>query len=187
MLVTGCEERNWNRKPRELSLFDLKGARSVMFRQLGIRPDTELGIIKEVPPETLKQNDIEQNVFIAEIDLDQVFRQTKLGKAIAELPKLEINTDSSEDIINISTGVFSPLVGFLYNNDLENVIKEKRLSDDTPWTIPILFDFDKQELIGIKEGDSILLTNRENGVIALLDIDEIYTYNKKSLISRQGF
>jgi len=45
----------------------------------------------------------------------------------ADLPKLEININLSEDIINISNGVFSPLEGFLHNNDLENVLNEKRL------------------------------------------------------------
>ena len=97
---------------------------------------------------------------------------------IEGFPKFEINTDISEDILNISHGVFSPLEGFLCNNNLENVLNEKRLEDDTPWTIPILLDFDKQD---IKEGDTILLTNRESGVFALLDIDEIYTYDKKRL------
>lgn len=99
----------------------------------------------------------------------------------AELPKLEINTNLSEDIINISKGVFSPLEGFLHNNDLENVLNEKRLADDTPWTIPVLLDFNKQDINEIKEGDRILLTNKENGVLALLDIDEIFTYDKKTL------
>ncbi len=99
----------------------------------------------------------------------------------AELTKLEINTNLSEDIINISKGVFSPLEGFLHNNDLENVLNEKRLADDTPWTIPVLLDFNKQDINEIKEGDRILLTNKENGVLALLDIDEIFTYDKKTL------
>jgi len=44
---------------------------------------------------------------------------------IEELPTFEINTNLSEDILNLSYGVFSPLEGFLCNNDLENVIKEK--------------------------------------------------------------
>ena len=97
---------------------------------------------------------------------------------MAELPKFEINTDLSEDVLNISKGVFSPLEGFLYDNDLESVVKEKRLADDTPWTIPILLDFDKQDMKEIKEGDVVLLTNKENGLLAQLDIDEIYTYDK---------
>lgn len=98
-----------------------------------------------------------------------------------ELPKLEIDNNRSEDVLNISNGVFSPLEGFLSKNDLENVITEKRLSDDTPWTIPILLDYDKKELNGIKEGDTVLLTNKENGVISIIDIDEIYSFDKKRL------
>ena len=105
----------------------------------------------------------------------------KESSDVAELPKLEINTDLSEDVLNISKGVFSPLEGFLYDNDLESVVKEKRLADDTPWTIPILLDFDKQDIKDLKEGDAVLLTNKENGLLAQLNIDEIYTYDKKTL------
>lgn len=97
------------------------------------------------------------------------------------LPKYEINTNLAEDILNIANGVFSPLKGFLCNNDLENVITEKRLANDIPWTIPILLDFDKNNLKDIKEGDTVLLTNKENGVQAILNIDEIYNYDKKTL------
>jgi sulfate adenylyltransferase len=103
---------------------------------------------------------------------------TKIPKDIEEIPKYEINNDLSEDILNIANGVFSPLKGFLCYNDLENVVKEKRLESDTPWTIPILLDSDKKDL---SEGDTVLLVDKENGVRALLDIEEIYTYDKKTL------
>jgi len=110
---------------------------------------------------------------------------SRLGKKelidTEELPQLEINTNLAEDVQNIANGVFSPLEGFLNNNDLENVVKEKRLEDDTPWTIPILLDFDKEELKDIKEGDSVLLTTDENGIVSVLDIDEIYTFDKDKI------
>lgn len=98
-----------------------------------------------------------------------------------EIPEFEINTNLSEDIINIANGIFSPLEGFLCYNNLENVINKKRLENDTPWTIPILLDFNKEN---IKEGETILLSNKENGIRALLDIDEIYTYDKKTLAQK---
>ena len=96
----------------------------------------------------------------------------------AEIPEFEVNTNLSEDILNIAKGVFSPLEGFLCYNDLENVINDKRLENDTPWTIPILLDFNGDN---IKEGDTVLLSNKENGVKAIFDIEEIYTYDKKTL------
>jgi len=100
---------------------------------------------------------------------------------LENIPTLEVNTNLSEDILNISQGIFSPLEGFLCNNDLENVLNEKRLESDTPWTIPILLDFNKKDVQELQAGDQILLKNIENGVKALLDIEEIYSYNKKVL------
>jgi len=101
--------------------------------------------------------------------------------SVEELPAFEINTNLAEDVENIANGVFSPLEGFLSRNNLENVVKEKRLENDTPWAIPILLDFDKQKIKAIKEGDSLVLTNKENGLLAVLNIDEIYTFDKKIL------
>jgi len=100
------------------------------------------------------------------------------------LTQFEINTNLSEDIINIANGVFSPLEGFLVKNDFENVLNEKRLSNDTPWTIPIILDFNKEEIKNIKEGDTLLLTNTETGLQALIDIDEIYNYDKETLANK---
>ena len=97
---------------------------------------------------------------------------------LEEMPVIEINTDLSEDVLNIANGVFSPLKGFLCYNDLDNVVKEKRLESDTPWTIPILLDCDSKV---VNEGDTALLVNKENGVRALLDVEDIYTYDKKTL------
>jgi len=97
---------------------------------------------------------------------------------LKEFPTLEINTNLAEDILNIANGVFSPLTGFLGYNDLDSVVHHKRLTNDVPWTIPILLDTDSKDL---NEGDTALLTNEETGVQALLDIKEIYNYDKKTL------
>ena len=99
----------------------------------------------------------------------------------SKLPKFEINTNIAEDILNIANGVFSPLEGFLCKNDLENVLKEKRLESDCPWTIPILIDFDNQEIKNVKEGETIALTNNETGLKSLMEIEEIYACDKKNL------
>lgn len=100
---------------------------------------------------------------------------------IRDYKKIYINADTCEDILNISNGVFSPLKGFLGYNDLENVLFEKRLINDTPWTIPILLDLNKDNF---KEGDTILLINDEIGLKSQLDIEEIYTYDKKKIAEK---
>jgi len=110
-----------------------------------------------------------------------ITRQIKKdANELRDIKILKINTNLAEDILNITKGVFSPLTGFLSQNDLENVIAHKRLSDDTPWTIPIILDIEKSNQI--KEGDQVLLVNQETGVKALLEIEDIYKYDKKELV-----
>jgi len=103
----------------------------------------------------------------------------KKADDLSEYPQIKINTNLSEDILNIANGVFSPLEGFVVYNDLDNIVDDKRLSDDTPWTIPILLDY--QKINEIKEGDSVLLTNDETGVKAILEVEDIYDYDPKKI------
>lgn len=96
---------------------------------------------------------------------------------------LKVNRDRSEDVENIAHGVFSPLEGFLCYNDLENVLENMRLDDDTPWTIPIILDVNKDELKGAKEGDTIFLI-ADNGMVAETEIEEIYGIDKERLAEK---
>ncbi len=104
---------------------------------------------------------------------------TKEPTEFEDIPTYEINTNLAEDVMNIASGVFSPLTGFLDYNDLHSVIHHKRLANDTPWTIPILFDCTKDN--GINEGDTIMLTNEDTDLKALLDVKDIYQYDKKEI------
>lgn len=106
--------------------------------------------------------------------------QEKKADEFSDYIKIEINTNLSEDVLNIANGVFSPLEGFLTRNDLENIVVDKRLTNDTPWTIPILIDYDGKS--NIKPGDRVLLVNNETGVRAVLEVEEIYDYDKKKLV-----
>ena len=45
--------------------------------------------------------------------------------------------DLANDVENIADGIFSPLEGFLNQQNFESVISKGRLVNDTAWTIPI--------------------------------------------------
>jgi sulfate adenylyltransferase len=96
------------------------------------------------------------------------------------LEKVWVSDALARDVENIAYGVFSPLEGFLCKNDYDNVLINKRLSNDIPWTIPIVLDVDKEEIVGLEEGDELVLQNK-NGLFAVMKIEEIYGYNKKEL------
>ena len=106
----------------------------------------------------------------------------RVGKAegFEELEKIWASDSLSKDVENIAYGVFSPLEGFLCKDDYDNVLFNKRLSNDIPWTIPIVLDVDKEEIFGLEEGDELVLQNK-NGLFAIMQIEEIYGYNKREL------
>jgi len=92
-----------------------------------------------------------------------------------EYPHVEIDHGRAIDLENIAHGVYSPLKGFLTSDDFQNVLDEMRLSDDTPWTIPIILDVKKPNF---DEGDAILLCYNDLP-IARMHVEEIYTYDKR--------
>jgi len=82
------------------------------------------------------------------------------------------------DVVNISRGVYSPLEGFLTNEDYRSVLDNMRLANDIPWTIPIVLDVDEDTKAKLKEGDEIILTYKGKP-LALMYVEEIFKWDKK--------
>ena len=102
---------------------------------------------------------------------------------ISNLKTIPINNKIKSDIINIVTGVFSPLEGFLPEDDYSNVLQNMRLSNNIPWTIPIVLDAGSEQLKHIKEGDSIALTD-SGSTIAAMELENIYSFDKSEMAQK---
>ncbi len=105
-------------------------------------------------------------------------RRERLLEEAEELPRIELPLEYAVDVENIARGVFSPLEGFMVQEDYLSVLYDMRLSDDTPWTIPIVLDVDPEELGEAKPGDELALCYRGEA-IALLTIEEVYGWDKR--------
>ncbi len=105
-------------------------------------------------------------------------RRQALYEEAAELPRIEVSYERIIDLHDIAFGVFSPLEGFMSQEDYINVLTDMRLSNDIPWTIPIILDVDPEEISGVKEGDDIAITYKGE-IIAIMNIREIYGWDKK--------
>jgi sulfate adenylyltransferase len=100
------------------------------------------------------------------------------------LPSLRISDDSISDVENIASGVFSPLQGFMGPADFRNVLREMRLQNDLPWTIPILLDASREEATSFREGRDLLLTSQTGRPVAILHLQEMYSYDKDELAEK---
>lgn len=60
------------------------------------------------------------------------------------LNSLRINTWTISDLDLIGVGAFSPLQGFMNEEDYLSVVSRMRLADGTVWSIPITLAVDEQ-------------------------------------------
>ncbi len=105
-------------------------------------------------------------------------RRELLLKEAEELPKLEVNRLRLIDVLDIAYGAFSPLEGFMIQEDYTTVLDLMRLSNDLPWTIPIVLDVSPEEIAGVTEGDDIALYYAGKP-LAIMRVEEIYGWDKR--------
>jgi sulfate adenylyltransferase len=98
------------------------------------------------------------------------------------LSSISISADLANDVENIADGIFSPLEGFLSQQDFESVVSKGRLVNDIPWTIPIVLDVDESTASKIKQEKTVVLQNPEGLDIAVLNAEETYTFDKEKLV-----
>ena len=96
------------------------------------------------------------------------------------LLSIDISADLANDVENIADGIFSPLEGFLNKQDFESVISKGRLVNDIAWTIPTVLDVDDETGKKMKEAGDVLLKNPDGTGIAILHVEDVYSYDKQS-------
>lgn len=116
-------------------------------------------------------------------DLPEIEKQKILGE-MDEFEKISINPETRKVIKSIAFGVFSPLEGFMNENDTLNVLEHMYLENNSAWPFPIALDVSKNDLQNINIDDSVILTNLSDDPIALLKIEDIYDYNKKEFAEK---
>ena len=92
---------------------------------------------------------------------------------------ITISEDLANDVENIADGIFSPLEGFLGQQDFESVVSRGRLANDLAWTIPIVLDVDEDIASKMKEAGDVLLQNPDGIGIAVLHVSETFTFDKE--------
>lgn len=90
---------------------------------------------------------------------------------------VEVNNDLRNDIENIADGVFSPLEGFVGQEDFESIVSRGRLKNGLAWTVPIVLDVDEQTAARMKEAGEVALTNSGER-FALLQVEEVYSFDR---------
>jgi sulfate adenylyltransferase len=107
-------------------------------------------------------------------------KQAALQKA-SGLKQININAWTISDLDLIAVGAFSPLTGFMNEQDYNSVVETMRLADGTVWSIPITFALNASIAATIQPGESIALVGEEDGITyAIMDVSDIFTVDQEN-------
>jgi sulfate adenylyltransferase len=88
------------------------------------------------------------------------------------------------DLEMIGIGAMSPLTGFMRQLDYQTVVDSMRLSDGLVWPLPVTLAVTTEQAAAIGEGKEIALTAGDGKPVALMQVTELYNYDKKVEASR---
>lgn len=97
----------------------------------------------------------------------------------SDLMSISVSKDVINDIENIADGVFSPLEGFMLENDFREVLRRGRLANGIAWTMPIVLDADEQAAKQMKDSHDVAITDDSNKVYAIMHVEDTYRFDRR--------
>jgi len=79
----------------------------------------------------------------------------------------------------IAIGAFSPLQGFMNEADYRSVVKQMRLSNGLPWSVPITLSVSEEVAATVTEGTLVRLDAPNGEFAGVLELTEKYHYSKE--------
>ena len=95
------------------------------------------------------------------------------------LTKVILGPRALSDLEMISTGVFSPLTGFMVSEDYESVVETMRLKNGLVWSLPITLPVSEEEANDIRVGEEIALADGTGRILATMIVEDRYSYDKE--------
>ncbi len=93
---------------------------------------------------------------------------------VESLEQVPLTSRELSDLDLLASGALSPLEGFMGRDDYDRVLEEMRLSKGLPWALPVCLAVDREP-----QGDDVALTDEAGKPVAVLEVDEVYEYDKE--------
>ncbi|WP_422658436.1 sulfate adenylyltransferase [Paenibacillus sp. EC2-1] len=107
-------------------------------------------------------------------------RRDELINAAHTLKQIPVNTWTISDLDLIAVGAFSPLEGFLNEDDYKSVISSMRLANGTVWSIPITLSVDELTANQLSVGEQVALVGDKDSIVyATIRIESIYRVDQR--------
>ncbi|MBN4006466.1 sulfate adenylyltransferase [Nostoc sp. LPT] len=94
------------------------------------------------------------------------------------LPRVQLDDRAVSDLEMIAIGAFSPLTGFMNQEDYNRTVTEMRLANGLVWSIPITLSVSEEVASPLPEGGLIRLDNSKGEFVGVLQLTQKYHYDK---------
>lgn len=98
-----------------------------------------------------------------------------------DMVSIEPFIDFFYDSLKIADGSYSPLDGFMGDDEIKSVGSKSRLLNDLPWTIPIFLAVGEEDYRKVKPGDEVALLDSDHSPFGVLNIEMKFPLNKKEI------
>jgi sulfate adenylyltransferase len=92
---------------------------------------------------------------------------------VEALETLGLTPRELSDLDMLACGALSPLEGFMGRADYESVVEDMHLTSGLPWALPVCLAVDEAP-----QGDTVALTRADGRRVAVLEVEEVFEYDK---------
>jgi sulfate adenylyltransferase len=103
-----------------------------------------------------------------------VDRTGRRPEGVESLEVVSLTSRELSDLDMIACGALSPLEGFMGREDYRSVVETMHLAGGLPWAMPVCLAVDEAP-----GGDTVALADEEGRLLATLDVEEVYEYDKQ--------
>lgn len=100
------------------------------------------------------------------------------------LPKICVDAYTAFDIDGIAKGMFSPLTGFMNEEETRNALDKMYLRPGIPWTIPVLLAVSQEEADRLDTGAEVAIEDDRGELAAILHLTEKFSIDKRELAEK---
>ncbi len=96
------------------------------------------------------------------------------------LPRVQMTSRETSDLIMMGIGAFTPLAGFMGEGDWRASSGQMQLADGTFWPLPITLSASAEVASGVAQGSEVALVDGETGeIMAAMRVDERYRIDRQ--------
>jgi pyruvate kinase len=113
--------------------------------------------------------------------INRVLAQAPDARYLDSLPKIRLDQNKQMDVEQIAVGTYSPLEGFMGQEDFLSVLTSMRLANGIIWPLPIVLDVSERTAEALSIGGTVGLTDEQGEVMALLHLEEKYRFDREDV------